>query len=36
MLKKYLLSIYKTATELNHKNIESLFEKKNNAVFLDL
>ncbi len=36
MIKKFLKNIYSTATELNHKNIESLFEKNNNANFLDL
>lgn len=36
MIKKLLISEYKEATELNHKNIESLFDKNSDAVFLDL
>lgn len=36
MIKKLLINLYNSATELNHKNIASLFEKNNYANFLDL
>lgn len=36
MIKKILKKAYSMATELNHRNIESLFEKDNDAQFLDL